>query len=112
MGNPKKMHLPSTQDMARCIRQTGKGAFLYCCDVPYVYCQLPLDPADWPLVCFAVDRRYYTDVSLPFSLCWAAASCQDVTDLMARHIGKQGIQVLNYIDDFGWVGGHLQNCGY
>lgn len=46
IGLLKKMHLPSAQDMADLIRQTGKGAYLYCKDIAHAYWQLPLDPAD------------------------------------------------------------------
>ena len=38
-----------------------------------------LDPADWPLMCITAGDRYYMDVSLPFSLRWAATCFQDVT---------------------------------
>ena len=40
---PKKMHLPSAQDLAHLIHQSGKGAYLYSCNSVQAYRQLPLD---------------------------------------------------------------------
>ena len=37
LGNTNKMHLPLAQDMAQLIRQAGKGAFLYCCNITHAY---------------------------------------------------------------------------
>ena len=107
LGLHKMMHLQSAQYMADFIKKAGKGAYLYCQDITRAYCQLPLDPADWPLVCFAINSRYYADISLPFSLNWAVASCEDTTWLMVRHLNSQRTTLLNYIDDF-WEGSLLQ----
>ena len=63
-----KMHLPSAQDFCDLIRTAGKGCYLYSVDVAQVYRQLPLDPGDWPLVCFNFQGASYTDISLPFGL--------------------------------------------
>ena len=52
LGVPKKMRLPSPLDLASLIREEGRGAWLFSCDVSRAYRQFPLDPADWPLVCF------------------------------------------------------------
>ena len=45
---PKKMHLPSAQDLAQLICQAGKGAYLYNCNISSTYRQLLLDLVDWP----------------------------------------------------------------
>ena len=37
-------------------------------DIFRAYKQLPLDPADWPLVYLKVSDSYYVDMSLPFGL--------------------------------------------
>ena len=51
--------------MADLIKQAGSGCYLYCIDIARAYRQLPLDPLDWPLVCFMVKEKFYTDISLP-----------------------------------------------
>ena len=94
------MHLPTANDMADLIRKAGRGSYMFCCDIARAYRQLPLDPADWPLVCLKAQGKYFVDVSLPFGLCWAAACCQDVTTLITRALKEEGIKVLAYINDF------------
>ena len=65
------------------------------------YRQLPLDPRDWPHgLFFSEGGRYYVDVSLPFGMGWVAASCQNVTSLIARHLSSQGAHILTYSDNF------------
>ena len=104
LGAPQKMHLPSAGDYCDLIRKAGRGCYLYATDVARAYRQLPLDPADWPLICFQFEGRYFVDISLPFGLRWAASHCQDVTSLVAAELWRQGLTLLNYIDDFGVCG--------
>ena len=85
------------------IRQAGRGCFLYATDVARAYCQLPLDPSDGLLICFCFEGRLFVDVSLPFCLRWAASHCQDATNIISRELRRQGVTLLNYIDNFGGV---------
>ena len=41
---------------------------MFSTDVSQAYRQLPLDPGDWPLVCFIFEGSFYMDLSLPFGL--------------------------------------------
>ena len=104
LGAPRKMHLPSAGDYCDLIRAAGRGCYLYAMDVARTYRQLPLDPSDWPLVCFLFEGRYFVDISLPFGLRWAASHCQDVTNILAAKLRRRGATLLNYIDNFlgGW----------
>ena len=97
------MRLSTAHDLTDSKHGAGRGSWLFSCDVAREYCQLPLDPGDWPLVCFSEGGRYYMDVSLPFSMRWAAALCQDATSLIAHHFNSQGTHILPYINDFGGV---------
>ena len=101
------MHLPSAIDLCDLIKRAGKGCFLFATDVARAYRQLPLDPRNWPLVCFTFEGRFFVYISLPFGLRWAASHCQDATSLTSRELGRRGLSLLNYIDDF-LGGGHLQ----
>ena len=103
LGVQKKMHLPSAADFCDLIRQAGRGCCLYAIDVPRAYHQLPLDLADWPLICFCFEGRLYIDVSLPFGLRWAASHCQDVTNIVSRELRGRSLSLFNSIDDFGSV---------
>ena len=68
LGVPHKMHLYMAEDLCGLIRKAGRGCSLYSIDVARAYRQLPLDPADWPLVCFSFDGSFVVDISLPFGL--------------------------------------------
>ena len=50
----KKMALPMAPELISLIKMTGKGCYLYSCDISRAYRKLPLDPCDWPLVCLKV----------------------------------------------------------
>ena len=68
LGVARKMHLLLGQDFINLIRQEGCGSLLYCYDMARMYRKLPLDLPIWQLVCIKVEGRYFTDISLPFSL--------------------------------------------
>ena len=105
LGVPHKMQLPMVEDLCSLIRKASRGCSLYSVDVARAYHQLPLDPTDWPLVCFSFNGSFFMNISLPFGLRWAASHCQDMTSLITRELTRQGSTVLNYIDD--WGGGSL-----
>ena len=46
------------------------------------------------------------DISLPFSLEWVAACCQDTTSFIICAFREQGGMALNYIYDFGGTAGN------
>ena len=98
-------------NMASFIREAGKGAWLFSCDMSRAYHQLPRDPVDWPLVCFHEGGTFFfMDASLPFGLRWLAASYQDTTSIITSHFKSQGFSLLNDNDDFVWgVGWHPSN---
>ena len=97
------------QDMIDLIKDAGQGCCMFCCNITQSYRQLPLDPADWPLVCLKAGDSYYADVRLPFGLCWAMACCQDITSLIVKDLAGKGLHLPNYINDFGCVeGSHIQ----
>ena len=101
LGVPWKMHLPSAQDIVHLIKQTGKNCYLFCCDISHAYRQLQLDPSDWHRVCPNAQGCHYMDISLLFDLHWVAACYQGVNSLIARHLGRQRLKLLSYIDDLG-----------
>ena len=86
LGEPKKMHLPSVEDLCGLTCKAGKDCYMYSMDVARAYHQLPLDPADWPLVCFHFKGSFFVDISFPFALRWAVSHCQDVMSLVTREL--------------------------
>ena len=94
-----KLKLPSAMDLAALIVKAGRGAHIYGVDIARAYRQLPLDPCDWPLVGLKTQEGFFTDLSLPFGLRWAAMACQRTMDVVAHLSSKQGATVIVYIDD-------------
>ena len=91
LGELTKMNLPSVRDFVQLIQESGKGGFLYCCDVFQTYPQLPMDPCDLPLVGLKVQDMYFMDLSLPFGLRWAESCSQDVTSLVVKSLKNSGV---------------------
>ena len=58
------------EDLCSLIHKAGRGCYMYSMDIARAYRQLPLDPGDWPLVCFNFDGTFFADISLPFGLRW------------------------------------------
>lgn len=94
--------LGSVQEAMDFIREYGRGCWLVKMDVEAAYKQVPVRPADWPLLGFTWKGKYYFEVTLPFGL---RSSCR-LWELYAtalhyfieRHIGVD--MVVHYIDDF------------
>ena len=68
-GSQQKMYLHSNEDLCVLIRKAGRWHFIFFTDVRRAYCQLPLDPGDWPLVCFNFEDSFHVDRSLSLALC-------------------------------------------
>ena len=52
MGQPIEYSYPKIEDFRRLVIKCGKGCKLWKRDLSRYYLQLPLDPLDYPLVCF------------------------------------------------------------
>ena len=63
-----KMTLITADDLISLIKEAGKGCYLYSCDIPRAYRQLPLDPYDLLVFLCKSAQRYFVDVSLLFGL--------------------------------------------
>ena len=100
LGTPLKCKLHRAEDLYSINQSKGKGCYLFSADMARAYHQLPLDPSNWCLTCFKTDSGFYADISLPFRLRWAAASCQRVTSLITHALAQDNIQCPVYIDDF------------
>jgi hypothetical protein len=83
---------------------------MYAADLSRDYRVLPLEVIDWPLCCIQVDRVYYINISIAFSLHWGALACQRTTSVVTHILAKQGHSIINYIDNFGRVASSLQGA--
>jgi len=100
---PYKLRLPTIQDLAALVVKCGPGSFLFSRDIARCYRQLPIDPADWPLVGLHTQEGHFTDLSLPFGLRWAAMAAQRTMQVIAHRCSRDDTDIVVYIDDLAGV---------
>ena len=102
MGHHKPVSLtyPTVDDIADCIVQLGLGCLLFKRDLKRAYCQLPVDPFDYPLLEYSWRDRLFFDVQLPMGLRSAAMACQRVTNVVCFMFSRVGCNVLSCLDYF------------
>ena len=96
---PYKLQLPTVDQLADRIVQSGPYTHIYVIDISRAYRNLRLDPLSWPLMGIEWDRELYCDISIPFGLRTGAFFCQRTTTAIAHMMKKQGYDILPYIDD-------------
>ena len=79
LGEPGTLTYPAVDDIADRIVQLRTGCLLFKWDPKRAYCQLPVDPFNYPLLGYSWRDKLYFDVHLPMGLCSAAMACQRVT---------------------------------
>lgn len=94
-----KLRLPGINRLVEFINSKGRGCHVFKKDLRRAYRQIPLDPADYPLLGMSIDGSRYFHTSLPFGLRCATLICQRTTKSVV-HILNEGISVYVYIDDF------------
>ena len=100
LGEPGTLTYPTVDDIADRIVQLGTGCLLFKWDPKRAYCQLPVDPFNYPLLGYLWRDKLYFDVHLPMELCSAAMACQHVTNAVCFILSQSDCQVLSYLDDF------------
>ena len=93
--------LPTVDYMEGRLLQLGRGAYLYKTDLARGYRQLRVDPADWPLLGFTHEGKYYFDLCPPFGLRTSALCMQRTSEAISWIHGKRGFLSRPYLDDFG-----------
>ena len=74
-----KLRLPGVDRLIEFIREKGKGCHIFKADLRRAFRQIPVDPADIPLLGFQVNDLLYFHVVLPFGLRSAVLICQRTT---------------------------------
>jgi len=91
---------PTVDSICDLIEQCGPECLIYKRDLKRAYRQFPVDPFDYPLLCYQWRDQLYCDVVLPMGLRSAAMACQRVTNAVSYICHEHGFNVLNYLDDF------------
>ena len=109
LNEPFEYDFPKVEDFKRIVLECGVGSYLWKRDLSRYYLQLPLDPTEYPLVCFIWRSSLFFFVSLMFGLRHSGLQGQKVTSAVTwihRNLGLETdsetrFNSLNYSDDIG-----------
>ena len=109
LDQPFSYDFPKVEDFKRLVLVCGKGSFLWKRDLSRYYLQLPVDPVEYPLLCFIWRFSLFFFCSLMFGLRHAGLQGQRVTTAVTWAHQRLGLETesqkpfnsLNYSDDIG-----------
>ena len=90
---------PSVESLAEMLQRFGPGCKIFKKDLKRAYRQFGLDPGDINFAGYFWKNSLYVDTALVMGSRSAAFLCQRVTNAVSYLAQKQGIVVLNYLDD-------------
>ena len=83
------------------VMRMGKGCLLSKVDIKHAYRLLPVRPADWPLLVYYWEGKYYVDLKVPFGGRSSASIFTSFADLVCWVLTeKYTLIVIHYSDDF------------
>ena len=97
-----EVKLDAFDKSVQAVRQLGNGCFLSKIDVDSAYRNIPVRPADWPLLGMQWDNKYYFDIVVQFGLASATAIFEWYSSA-AQHIAQRSLAIqylVHYVDDF------------
>ena len=116
-GTPSDMYLsqpftydfPKVEDFKRFVLECGRGSFIWKRDLSRYYLQLPMDPNEYPLLCFVWRKSMFFFCSVMFGLRHSGLQGQRVTSAITWVHQRLGLETdsqrpfnsLNYSDDIG-----------
>ena len=99
LGESIRLRYPSVDDLAKLVREKGRGCALFKRDLRRAYRQFPVDPGDVHLLGYRWKNQLIFDCTLTMGLRSAAYLCQRYTNAI-RYIAKnKGFSIINYLDD-------------
>ena len=118
MGQPIEYAYPKIEDFRRLVIKCGTGCMLWKRDLSRYYLQLPLDPLDYPLVCFVWRCLVFFFAGLMFGLKHSGYQAQRLTTAVTWIHGRLGLEFdgeemfnsINYSDDIGGVEDTLERA--
>ena len=118
LHEPFEYDFPKIEDFKRIVLECGAGSYLWKRDLSRYYLQLPLDPTEYPLVCFIWRNKLFFFAALMFGLRHSGLQGQKVTSAVTwihRNLGletdiEKRFNSLNYSDDIGGCEGTHQRA--
>lgn len=125
LGEKVLVYYPTIDDFVRLIKKKGRNCKIFKRDLRRAYRQLVIDPGDINVMGYKWKGHIYIDRVLTKGFRSAAYICMRTTSAIRFICQKDGIQILNYLDDlagceeerysnfaFDFLGKLLQDCGY
>ena len=118
LSEPFSYDFPKIEDFKRLVIKCGTGSFCWKRDLSRYYLQLPVDPTEYPLLCFVWRALMFFFCALMFGLRHAGLQGQKVTTAVTWTHRRLGLETeseemynsLNYCDDFGGVESELERA--
>ena len=109
LDTPCLYNYPKVDDFRDLIVREGQGSYIWKRDLSRFYLQIPLDPREYPRVCYIWRNRFFFFTSLMFGLTHSGLQGQKVTTAVTwihRRLGldtdeKREYNSMNYSDDIG-----------
>ena len=109
LGQEIDFAYPRIEDFRKLVILCGKGAFMWKRDLSSFFLQIPMDPSDYPRVCFVWRSSLFFFIGMMFGLRHAGFNAQRVTDAVTwvhRRLGletqeEKPFNSINYSDDIG-----------
>ena len=107
MGQPIDFAFPKIEDFRRLVLTCGRGCYIWKRDLTRYFLQIPLDPVEYPLVCFVWRTMLYFFAGLMFGLKNSGYQAQRLTDAVVWIHQRLGLETslghmyrsVNYSDD-------------
>jgi hypothetical protein len=99
VGTQFSLKLPTIDNICQVLNLVGKNVKIFKIDLARAFRQLYVDPFDIKFLGLNWGGAYYVDTSVPFGYRNGTHGCLRVTDAIRYILYKQGVFVLNYIDD-------------
>ena len=91
MGVSYTYNYPKIDEFESLIAKHGPGALMWKCDLSRFFMQLPIDPIDYPSLCFIWRNLLYFYISMPFGHRNSGMGGQKVTTAVRDIFKKKGI---------------------
>ena len=109
LSQPFSYDFPKIEDFRRIVVECGPGSYCWKRDLSRYYLQLPVDPTEYPLLCFVWRSLMFFFCALMFGLRHAGLQGQKVTTAVTWIHQRLGLETdqqklyksLNYSDDIG-----------
>ena len=109
LDQPFTYDFPKVEDFKRFVLSCGKGCYIWKRDLSRYYLQLPIDPLEYPLLCFIWRLKMFFFCSFMFGLRHAGLQGQRITSAVTWAHRRLGLETdsetlfnsLNYSDDIG-----------